>query len=199
MAETQESGREQTGLGQQDDPLSTHEVAAWFVREVLPLEPVLTQYLKRNWRNPSDITDLRQEVYARVCLSAQKEFPREPQRFLLVTARNLLINRLRDARVVPIEATADLDALNVPADIPGPDRVAIARDELRRLQAALDQLPARCREAMELAHIHGLSGHEIAERMNISHQTVSAHLANGLRLLANMLHGEEPSEGKAKP
>ena len=75
MAETQESGRESTGLGQQGDPLSTRDIAAWFVREVLPLEPILTQYLQRNWHNPSDIVDLRQEIYARVCLSAQKEFP----------------------------------------------------------------------------------------------------------------------------
>jgi RNA polymerase sigma-70 factor (ECF subfamily) len=199
MAGTQESGRESAGLGQQGDPLSTRDIATWFVREVLPLEPVLTQYLQRNWHNPSDIVDIRQEIYARVCLSAQKEIPREPQRFLLVTARNLLINRLRDARVIPIETTADLDALNVPTDVPGPDRIAIARDELRRMQAALDQLPARCREAMVLAHIDGLSGHEIAQRMNISHQTVSVHLNNGLRLLANILHGEDSTEGKAKP
>jgi len=199
MAGTQESGRESTGLGQQDDSLSTRDVAAWFVREVLPLEPVLTQYLQRNWHNPCDIVDLRQEIYARVCLSAQKELPQEPQRFILVSARNLLINRLRDARVIPIETTADLDALNVPADVPGPDRIAIARDELRRMQAALDQLPVRCREAMVLAHVHGLSGHEIAQRMNISPRMVSAHLTNGLRLLANILHGEEPSEGRAKP
>jgi RNA polymerase sigma-70 factor (ECF subfamily) len=199
MAGTQGSGRESAGLGQQGDPLSTRDIATWFVREVLPLEPVLTQYLQRNWHNPSDIVDIRQEIYARVCLSAQKEIPREPQRFLLVAARNLLINRLRDARVIPIETTADLDALNVPTDVPGPDRIAIARDELRRMQAALDQLPARCREAMVLAHIDGLSGHEIAQRMNISHQTVSVHLNNGLRLLANILHGDESPEGKAKP
>lgn len=199
MAETQESGRESTGLGQQDDPLNARDIAAWFVREVLPLEPVLTQYLQRNWHNSSDIVDLRQEIYARVCLSAQKEIPQEPQRFILVTARNLLINRLRDARVIPIESTADLDALNIPADFPGPDRIAIARDELRRMQAALNQLPARCREAMVLAHIDGLSGHEIAQRMNISPRMVSAHLNNGLRLLANILHGEESSDGKAKP
>lgn len=162
------------------------------------MEPVLTRYLQRHWHNASDIVDLRQEVYARVCLSAQKEIPQEPQRFVLVTARNLLINRLRDAQVIPIEATADIDALDVATESPGPDRIAIARDELRRLQVALDQLPPRCREAVVLAHIHGLAGHEIAQRMNISHQTVSVHLNNGLRLLANLMHGEDLSEGKAK-
>lgn len=179
--------------------MSTRDIAAWFVREVLPLEPTLTQYLHRNWHNPSDIVDLRQEVYARVCLSAQREFPEEPQRFILVTARNLLINRLRDARVIPIEATADIDTLNVATEIPGPDRIAIARDELRRLQAALDQLPPRCRETVVLAHIEGLTGQQIAQRMSISPQMVSAHLTNGLRQLANIMYGEEFDNGRAKP
>lgn len=199
MAGTLENGRESTGLCHQDDPLSTRDIAAWFVREVLPLEPTLTQYLHRNWHNPSDIVDLRQEVYARVCLSAQREFPEEPQRFILVTARNLLINRLRDARVIPIEATADIDTLNVATEIPGPDRIAIARDELRRLQAALDQLPPRCRETVVLAHIEGLTGQQIAQRMSISPQMVSAHLTNGLRQLANIMYGEEFDNGRAKP
>lgn len=199
MAGTQESGRESAGLGQQDAPLSTRDVAVWFVREVLPLEPILTRYLQRNWHNPSDIVDFRQEVYARVCTSAQREIPREPQRFVLVTARNLLITRLRDAQVIPIEATADIDVLEVATESPGPDRIAIARDELRRLQTALDQLPSRCREAVVLAHIHGLPGHEIAQRMNISPRMVSAHLNNGLRLLANAMHGEDSTDGEAKP
>ncbi|HVT25500.1 MAG TPA: sigma-70 family RNA polymerase sigma factor [Rhizomicrobium sp.] len=179
--------------------MSARDVAAWFVREVLPLEPVLTQYLHRNWHNSSEIVDLRQEVYARVCLAAQKQFPDETQRFVLATARNLLIDRLRSARAIPFERATDALMLDLASDIPGPDRIAIARDELRRLQVALDQLPPRCREAMVFAHIEGLTGHEIAQRMNISPQTVSAHLNNGLRLLANILHGEEPAEGKAKP
>lgn len=197
MVGTRENGRESTGLGRQDDPVNARDIASWFVREILPLEPVLTQYLHRNWRNAGEVVDLRQEVYARVCLSAQKQFPDDSRRFVLTTARNLLIDRLRSSQVIPIEAMADVDALDIAADLPGPDRIAIARDELRRLQAALDSLPSRCREAMVLAHIEGLAGHEIAQRMNISPSMVSAHLNNGLRLLANIMYGED--DGKAKP
>jgi RNA polymerase sigma-70 factor (ECF subfamily) len=197
MVGTQENGRESTGLGRQDDDVNARDIASWFVREILPLEPILTQYLHRNWRNAGEVVDLRQEVYARVCLSAQKQFPDDPQRFVLTTARNLLIDRFRSSQVIPIEAMADVAALDIAADLPGPDRIAIARDELRRLQAALDRLPSRCREAMVLAHIEGLAGHEIAQRMNISPSMVSAHLNNGLRLLANIMYGED--DGKAKP
>ena len=79
----------------------------------------------------------------------------------------------------------DPNALNLAADEPSPDRTVIARDELRRLQSALDRLPERCREAVILGRIEGLSGREIAERMGITESTVSIHLANGVRALVD--------------
>jgi len=173
-------------------PVTPPEVRAWFVREVLPLEAVLMQYLRRNWRNKAEIADLRQDVYVRVFEAAKREIPRDVKPFLLAAARNLLINRVRQEHVVSIEAVADLDALNVAESAPGPDRSAIARDDLRRLQAALDHLPPRCREAMLLRQVDGLSRHEIASRMGIAEKTVKRHLADGARALADHLFGEVP-------
>jgi len=166
------------------------EVRAWFVREVLPLEAQLMQFLRRNWRNKAEIADLRQDVYVRVFEAAKQEIPRAAKPFLLATARNLLINRVRSEQVVSIEAVADLDALNIVQDEPGPDRAAIARDELRRLQTALDHLPPRCREAVLLRQIDGLSRREIASRMGIAEKTVKRHLADGARAIADHLFGD---------
>jgi RNA polymerase sigma factor (sigma-70 family) len=190
MAEISDTARESTELRLWGEPLSPPEVAAWFVREVLPLEGILMQFLQHNWRNKSDITDLRQEVYMRVCESARQRLPDHTKRFVLTTARNLLLNRLRHEHVVPIEAVADVDALGMAIDAPGPDQIAMARDELRRLQMALDRLPPRCREAMLLAHVEGLSGQEIAARMNVAQATVSEHLANGIRGLTDTVFGD---------
>jgi RNA polymerase sigma-70 factor (ECF subfamily) len=61
---------------------------------------------------------------------------------------------------------------------------------LRRLQAALDRLPPRCREVVVLRRIEGLSRPEIALRMGISTDTVSEHLAHGMFVLAELLYGE---------
>jgi|GEM_PF-4423458 len=38
---------------------------AWFSREIFPLEPALTRYIRSNWRDQGEVADLRQEVYAR--------------------------------------------------------------------------------------------------------------------------------------
>lgn len=169
------------------------EVDAWFAREVLPLEAALMQFLQHNWRNRSDVADLRQDVYILVYEAALKQIPEKSKQFVFATARNLLANRVRREQIVPIEAVANLDALEVAMDEPSPDRQVIARDELKRLQAALDRLTPRCREAIVLGRIEGLSGVQIAERMGIGQATVSKHLTDGLAALADMIHGESPT------
>ena len=85
---------------------------------------------------------------------------------------------------------SDLETFAIPSDIPGPDRSVIARDELHRLQVAIDHLPPRCREAVILGRIEGLTGQEIAARMGISEATVSKHLATGMFALANVLYSK---------
>jgi RNA polymerase sigma-70 factor (ECF subfamily) len=170
----------------------------WFDSEVLPLEKRLMQFLERNWRNPSDLPDFRQEVYTRVYEAALTEIPQNARQFVLTTARNLLINRAQHERVVPIEAAADIEELGVALDVPGPDRIVIARDELRHLQAALDHLPPRCREAIVLRRVRGLSRTEIAQRMGITEFTVTRYLSRGICMLADILHGE-PSNIRRKP
>lgn len=191
MTETPESRRESAQPGFSGAAMITPALEAWFIREVLPLEAALMQYLRHNWRNKSEIADLRQEVYTRICEAARKEIPRDPAKpFVFSVARNLLADRIRRDQIVTIEAVADLDALNVAVDQPGPDRSAIARDKLRKVQAALDRLPRRCREAVVLKKIEGLSIREIAARMGIAENTVDRHLTDGVRALADMLYGD---------
>lgn len=173
------------------------KVDAWFVREILPLEALLNRYLRRNWKNASDIADLRQEIYARIFDSARTQFPDDPRRFLITVARNLLIDSTRHEQVVPIESIADLEALDIPSDAAGPDRTTVARDELRHLQAALEQLPPDARQVVILTCVEDLPMREIAKRMGVNKSTVSRYLANGLRSLADALH-RDPSERTKK-
>ncbi len=176
--------------------VTASEVDVWFVREVLPLESVLMQFLRRNWSNKSEIADMRQEVYVRVYEAAQRQIPKPAKPFVLTTARNLMINRVRREQVVSIEAVADLDSLGVAADVPGPEAVAIGKDTLRRVQSALDRLPERAREVVVLKQIEDLSRQEIAARMGISEETVKWHLAKGMRALADMLYGDPGDLGR---
>jgi len=171
--------------------VSADALQAWFLREVLPLEAALTGYFRRNWRNESDVRDLVQDVYVHVCDAARREVPLNTRAFVFTTARNILIDRFRNRQVVPIETVGDVEALAAASEIPGPDRAVISRDELRRLQAALDRLAPRCREAVLLKQLEGLSRREIASRMGISEETVKEYLAIGLFTLSDIFFGED--------
>jgi RNA polymerase sigma factor (sigma-70 family) len=197
MAEIPELSREGAAARHGEPLMAASDVNAWFVREVLPLEAALMQFLQHNWRNKSDIADLRQEVYVRVFEAARKEIPDRPRQFVFSTARNLLIDHVRREQVIPIEAVADLDAITVAMDAPSPERAAMGRDELRKLQSAIDRLPERCREAFVLGKVQGLGGREIAQRMGVTESTISKQLAFGIRALADMLHGEPPRGEKS--
>lgn len=196
MTDAPESNREETGFGRLATGMTQPGLADWFIREVFPLEAALMQFLHHNWRNESDLGDLRQEVYLRLYEAAKVSRPDPVRPFLFKIARNLLINRVRRSQIVPIDAVADMDALDVATTAPGPDRTLIARDELRSLQSAIDRLPARSRQAVVLARIEGLSGREIALRMNVTESAVSHYLDRGLRALAEMLYGEPPDPRK---
>lgn len=160
------------------------------MREVLPLEAALTQFLRNSWRNSSDISDLRQDIYAQICEVAKKQPPNPVKPYLFAIARNLIINRVRHERVIPIEAVASPDALGVPLDQPGPERNVMARDEFLHVRAAIDRLPPRCREVVIMARLEGLSGREIARRMGVSESAVSHHVEKGMRLLADLVYSE---------
>ncbi len=166
------------------------EADAWFVQEVLPMEGALMQFLHRNWRNRSDHADICQDVYVRLYEMAQKQIPRPVKPVMLRIARNLLIDRIRRAQVVPIDMVADVEALGSSLEEPGPERVLAARDNLRRVQAALDRLPPRAREVIFMKQVEGLSRREIAAHLGITEETVKWHLATGMSALADIFYAD---------
>lgn len=189
MAETPENGRESDDQGC-GAGMTASEVNAWFVREVLPLEASLRRYLHNGWRNEADIGDMCQDVFVRCIEAAKREIPHPTRPFVFFIARTLLIDRLRRNQIVSIDAVADLEAFGISADDPAPDRSAMARQDWRRLQAALAKLPERQREAVVLRKVEGLSRKEIAQRMGIAEPTVAQHLANGIAGLTDLFNAD---------
>lgn len=197
MGNTPEAGCEDEGLRHARAAVNSADLQAWFVSEILPLEAQLTLFLRRNWRNQSDIPDLLQDVYVRVYEAANKSLPDNPRSFLFSTAHNMLVDHVRRNKIVPIEFASQLDAFGAPIDEPGPDRNAIARDDLRRLQQALDDLPPRTRSVVILRRVDGLSRNDIAKQLGISAVTIKWHLNEGLRALADAVYGVQPeSKGR---
>ena len=192
MGNTPETGCEDERLQHASAAVNSADLQSWFVRKILPLEAALTLFLRRNWRNQSDIPDLVQDVYVRVYEAASKSLPDNPKSFVFSTAHNLLVDRVRRDKIVAIEFAAQLEDLGVALDEPGPDRSAIARDDLRKLQQVLDDLPPRTRAVVIMRRVEGLSRSDIAKQLGISEVTIKWHLNEGLRALADALYGERP-------
>jgi len=108
----------------------------WFVSEVLVHEQALMRFLHRNWRDHDEVPDLRQEVYVRVYEAATRRVPDSPKSFLFATARNLLVDRVRHQRIVPITAVGDIEQLHVMQDELEPGRWLGGREALARLARA---------------------------------------------------------------
>jgi len=173
--------------------MSASAALAWFLQEVLPLETILMRYLRHNWRDQSDIEDLLQDVYVRVFEAARREIPEKTKAFVFTTARNLLVDRVRERRVVPMDAVSDLDALGVAIDTTSPDQNLIARDELRLLREAIEMLPPRYRDVIVMRKIEDLPRSAIASRLGVAEATVSIYLAEGISALSDIVYGDQPN------
>ena len=197
MTETPENGRESDGQGY-GAGMAASEVNAWFVREVLPLEAALRRYLRTGWRNDSDVGDMCQDIFVRALEAARKEIPRAARPFVFSIARNLLLDRLHRNQIVSIDSVADMEFFGLASDEPLPDRALSARQDWKRLQVVLNQLPERWRDVVVMRKIEGLSRKEIALRMGLAERTVAQHLASGIAALTDFFNNDA-AEPKGAP
>ncbi|MFC4312536.1 RNA polymerase sigma factor [Steroidobacter flavus] len=169
-------------------------VDEWFKREVVVHEAALMRFLRRCWPHAQDLHDLRQETYIRVYEAAARSRPQQPKAFLFATAKHLIADRLRRQRVVTIDTVGDLETLDVIIDDVSPERRLGARQELRELARAFDQLPAKCRETVWLRRVDRLPQKQVAARLGVTEKTVEKHLMKGMRLLTEALFGAGASD-----
>ncbi len=132
----------------------------------------------------AEAEDIAQEAMLRLWKIAPKWRQDEAKvtTWLYRVVANLCTDRLRRNRGV------DLDSIPEPED----DRESAEgemqqRTRMTALQAALNQLPDRQRQAVVLRHLEGLGNPEIAEIMEISTEAVESLTARGKRALAAIL------------
>jgi RNA polymerase sigma-70 factor (ECF subfamily) len=157
------------------------ENTRWFAEEVQPHEPSLRSYLRAVFPSFPDVDDLVQESYARLIRARETGRVGYAKAFLFTTARNAALDFFRRRKVVSIEAVADLSALSVIEDTPDASEAVNKQQELELLSAAVRGLPERCRQVMMLRHLDGLAYKEIAERLEISPETVKVHMIKGVK------------------
>jgi len=137
----------------------------------------LVEYATRIVGSRAQAEDLVQEAWLRFDEVARQRLLDEPLGYLYRIVRNLALDgRRRMALESQIVADSATDALFEPT----PEAVALHRDELRLLMAALDELPERTRIAFEMHRFGGCKLREIAAFLEVSLPWAQRLVADGL-------------------
>lgn len=164
--------------------------ARWFSDEVLPHEPALRGYLRSQF--PSiEADDVVQESYLKLFRVSSARRIASTKAYLFSIARNTALTVFRRRQIysdVPVNESGGLSVLNETcrATPHTPD----AYERLDLVIAAIDGLPARCREIVELTALEGLSSAEIACQLGLSESTVRVQLARGIKKCEAFLRTE---------
>ena len=143
----------------------------------------LLSYFRRFVREPSDASDLAQEVYLRMLRVRDTGKIQNPEGYLFAVAANLIkergaMQRRHGSEVDAADEDIQLylsESTNIDGDIDHAVRV-------RRLREVLKQLSSKEQAVILLQYTHGMSHQEIAERIGISPRMVKKNLAKGIAL-----------------
>jgi RNA polymerase sigma-70 factor (ECF subfamily) len=140
----------------------------------------------RRLRDRQRAEDAVQETFAAVWRSAASYRPeRGPAApWLYAVARNAIVDRLR-ARVEPASEVPEMISSE-----PGPADRAESSFVAWRVHRALEELPEKEREVVELAYWSEMSQSEVADYLNIPLGTVKTRTRSALSRLAGFLEGE---------
>lgn len=175
--------------------------------------PELRAYVRLNSgkliRSRENHSDIVQSVCREVLQNAERfKYPRESafKFWLFTTAQRKIGHRHKyyraDKRNVGREvdmskadsAASEAGLLDCYRTFSTPSGVAMAHEELERIESAFEKLPETQREVITLAHVVGLSRAEIAEQTGRSEGAVRVMLHRALAQLSDMLCSDKPSK-----
>jgi len=130
--------------------------------------------------------DAVQETFAAIWRSARTYRPeRGPGApWLYAVARNAIVDRARARTEIPADIPDEAGTE------PGPPEQAEQGWVAWRVHRALEELPDKEREVVELAYWSGMSQSEVAEYLHIPLGTVKTRTRSALARLAGLLEGE---------
>ena len=142
----------------------------------------LLRFLARRTGDIERAADVAQDTYIRLAAIAPDAAEIGNRRaYIYRVAGNLAIDAMRRDGREAAWLTGDEPDEAIPDPAPSPERSAIGRDRLQRLEEVLDALPAKARLALLMFRVDGLSHREIADRLGVSESMVAKYIGQALR------------------
>ena len=129
-----------------------------------------------------DPEEIVQEVFVKLWLKKETVDPeKEFQSYLFSIAKNLILDHLKSA----VNRKLYFVGEHFQQDLLIDDGLesSLAEDAEEKLQKLINEIPERRREIFCLSRFEGLSYKQIAERLNISENTVDSQIRNALAFL----------------
>ena len=157
--------------------------------------PVVHGVVSRMLESPDDVEDVVEEAFWQAWRQAERFEPERGsvQTWLLTIARSRALDRLRARRRLREDPLVDATTSEADTSAPTPaapsDPLADAEhaERSRIVRAALADLPAEQREALELGYFGGLSQSEIAEQTGLPLGTIKTRMRLALQKLRERL------------
>ena len=172
------------------------EIVAWVSSHVVPFEADLRKKLRHICGTADEVDDLVQDIYYRFLKMQSVDHIDDPRNYVFQMARNLVIDHLRRKRVVNIEAAQSLDELAVLDGAPSPERVTMARAELKWVLGVIAKLPERCRDVFQMRKVYGLSQAETAQQLGLSENVVEKETMRGMHIISDTVARVSVSGGR---
>ena len=146
------------------------------------LWPELCKYVAAKFGSgPPEPEDVAQLAFTRFAALKDPGSVQNPRAFLMQSARNIVVDHHRHQAVVRRHVGAvEADPDDYVLDDRSPERVLLARDEMRVVKDALDRLPAEHREMVLLNRVEHISCAELGRRYGVSATEVKRRIANAL-------------------
>lgn len=157
-----------------DNMFRLFQFAFTFVQNREQAEEIVNDVFLRLWQNRSRIGQIENiSVY------------------LYVAVKNTAANYLRQSKPRHLEAVHHFYLS------PDPEQILITDELRKKIAAAIDGLPARCKLIFKLVKEDGLSAAEVAAILDISYKTVTTQLTIALKKLEEALRPSLPKNFSA--
>lgn len=138
----------------------------------------LRSWLRRRLGDAWDAADLAHDTYLRILHTGRLPEPHQSRQHLAQIARCLVIDlhRRRQIEAAYLETIVHLPRPQAPSE----EARALVIEALVEIDAILNQLPAKAREALLLCKLDGLPYSDIATRLGVSVSSVKKYIAAAL-------------------
>lgn len=149
----------------------------------------LKSWLTRRLQSTFDADDIAQDTFLRVMGSETLSTIRDPRSFLCSIAKRVMVDLFR--RNALEKTYLEMLALMPEKLVPSPEERESQLETLQLIDAMLDGLSGKTREAFLLSQLEGLTYSDIAQKLGVSASSVKKYVARAVEhcLLFRLEHG----------